>query len=206
MDKHHLDQVVRTHIADIADIAIWQRCLNQDPNYFPPTIPAEVFASLPPTLREAINHYETNEEKSIALLSSLTTLAAGLHDIKIPYRKKTINCNLFQVIVGPPASNKGISIHSRMILNKIQLRLNKNYLIEKAKYNKHVEEQRLNKNKSSREEEENLDISEELYFSIDSYNSEESSIFNIISESSLNNNESSSIIIDNNNNNDLDIV
>ena len=119
MDKHHLDQVVRTNIAQIA---ILHQGILKDPNYFPPTIPSEVFASLPPALAEAINQYESDEEKSIALLSAITTTAAGLNGIKIPYRKKRYSCNLYQVIVGPPASNKGISIHSRAILNKVHTR------------------------------------------------------------------------------------
>jgi hypothetical protein len=167
MDKHHLDQVVRTNIAEIA---ILHGGIFQDPNYFPPTIPSIVFESLPPILAEAVNQYETDEEKSIALLSSLTTLAAGLHDIKIPYRKKTYNCNLFQVIAGPPASNKGIALHSRVILDKVQCRLKKEYQIERAKHLKAI---------NDRKEKENLN----------SLEGQESEEINIESESSSNNNK-----------------
>jgi hypothetical protein len=167
MNKQRLDQVVRTNIAEIA---ILHEGIFQDPNYFPPTIPSIVFESLPPILAEAVNQYETDEEKSIALLSSLTTLAAGLHDIKIPYRKKTYNCNLFQVIAGPPASNKGIALHSRVILDKVQHRLKKEYQLERAKYLKAM---------NDRKEKENLN----------SLEVEESEEINIESESSSNNNK-----------------
>ena len=167
MDKQRLNQVVRTHIAEIA---ILHGGILKDSNYFPPTIPSNVFASLPPILSEAVNQYETEEEKSIALLSSLTTLAAGLHDIKIPYRKKNYNCNLFQVIAGPPASNKGIALHSRVILDKVQCRLKKEYQIERAKHLKAV---------NDRKEKENLN----------SLEVEESEEINIESESSSNNNK-----------------
>ena len=166
MDKQRLNQVVNTHIAEIA---ILHGGILKDSNYFPPTIPSDVFASLPPILSEAVNQYETDEEKSIALLSSLTTLAAGLHDIKIPYRKKTYNCNLFQVIAGPPASNKGIALHSRVILDKVQCRLKKEYQIERAKHLKAI---------NDRKEKENLN----------SLEVEESEEINIESESSSNNN------------------
>ncbi len=151
MDKQTLDQVVK---ANIAEIAILHRVVFQDPNYFPPTIPSIVFESLPPILAEAVNQYETDEEKSIALLSSLTTLAAGLHDIEIPYRKKNYNCNLFQVIAGPPASNKGIALHSRVILDKVQHRLKKEYQIERAKYLKAMNDRKEKSNLNSLEEEE----------------------------------------------------
>ncbi len=167
MNKQRLDQVVRTNIAEIA---ILHGGVFQDPNYFPPTIPSIVFESLPPILAEAVNQYETDEEKSIALLSSLTTLAAGLHDIKIPYRKKNYNCNLFQVIAGPPASNKGIALHSRVILDKVQHRLKKEYQLERAKYLKAM---------NNRKEKENLN----------SLEVEESEKINIESESSSNNNK-----------------
>jgi hypothetical protein len=146
MDKHHLDQVVRTNIAEIA---ILHGAILKDPNYFPPTIRAEVFASLPPALAEAINQYESDEEKSIALLSAITTTAAGLNGIKIPYRKKRYSCNLYQVIVGPPASNKGISIHSRAILNKVQTRLKKEYVVEMAKYKQTIKEKNQKDNQES---------------------------------------------------------
>ncbi|MEY4954165.1 MAG: hypothetical protein RI981_250 [Bacteroidota bacterium] len=164
MSKQTLDQVVKAHIADIA---ILHGGVFQDPNYFPPTISVDVFESLPPILAEAVNQYETDEEKSIALLSSLTTLTAGLHGIKIPYRKKTYNCNLFQVIVGPPASNKGIALHSRVILDKVQHRLKKQYQIDKAKYLKAIN-----------------DIREKE--SLNSLDGEESNKINIESESSSN--------------------
>lgn len=167
MDKHHLDQVVRTHIAEIA---ILQVGILKDPNYFPPTIKAEVFASLPPALAEAINQYESDEEKSIALLSAITTSAAGLNGIKIPYRKKRYNCNLYQVIAGPPASNKGIALHSRVILDKVQCRLKRQYQIERAKHLKAI---------NDRKEKENLN----------SLEVEESEEINIESESSSNNNK-----------------
>ncbi len=166
MDKQRLNQVVRTHIAEIA---ILQGGILKDPNYFPPTIPSDVFSSLPPILSEAVNQYETDEEKSIALLSSLTTLAAGLHDIKIPYRKKTYNCNLFQVIAGPPASNKGIALHSRVILDKVQYRLKRQYQIERAKHLKAINDKKEKENLNSLEEQESVEI-------------------NIESESSSNNN------------------
>lgn len=146
MDKHHLDQVVNTHIAEIA---ILQQGVLKDPNYFPPTIKAEVFASLPSALAEAINQYESDEEKSIALLSAITTSAAGLNGIKIPYRKKRYNCNLYQVIVGPPASNKGIAIHSRAILSKVQARLKKEYVFEMAKYKQAIKEKNQKDNQES---------------------------------------------------------
>ena len=146
MDKHHLDQVVRTNIAEIA---ILHGAILMDPNYFPPTIRAEVFASLPPALAEAIRQYESDEEKSIALLSAITTTAAGLNGIKIPYRKKRYSCNLYQVIVGPPASNKGISIHSRAILNKVQTRLKKEYVVEMAKYKQTLKEKNQKDNQES---------------------------------------------------------
>jgi hypothetical protein len=155
MDKQTLDQVVK---ANIAEIAILHEGIFQDPNYFPPTIPSIVFESLPPILAEAVTQYETDEEKSIALLSSLTTLAAGLHDIKIPYRKKNYNCNLFQVIAGPPASNKGIALHSRVILNKVQHRLKKEYQIERAKYLKAMNDRKEKENLNSLEVEESEEI------------------------------------------------
>ena len=164
MDKHHLDQVVGTHIAEIA---ILHGDILKDPNYFPPTIKAEVFASLPPALAEAIHQYESDEEKSIALLSAITASAAGLNGIKIPYRKKRYNCNLYQVIVGPPASNKGIAIHSRAILSKVQARLKKEYVFEMAKYKQALKE----KNQKDNQE------------SIDSLEVKESEEINIKSES-----------------------
>ena len=169
MDKQRLNLLVEEHIADIAML---QGVLNQDSNYFPPTIPPYVFKMLPGPLKGAIEQYDSNEEKSIALLSSLTTVAAGLHDVRIPFRKKEYHCNLFQVIVGPPASNKGIALHSRVILDKVQIRLKRQYLVDKAKYLKAMHDRKEKENQES----------------IDSLEAKESVEINIESESSSNNN------------------
>lgn len=169
MDKQRLNLLVES---DIADIAMLQGVLNQDSNYFPPTIPPYVFKMLPGPLKGAIEQYDSNEEKSIALLSSLTTVAAGLHNIKIPFRKKEYHCNLFQVIVGPPASNKGIALHSRVILDKVQIRLKRQYLVDKAKYLKAMHDRKEKENQES----------------IDSLEAKESEESNIESKFSSNNN------------------
>jgi hypothetical protein len=169
MDKQRLNLLVEN---DIADIAMLQGFLNQDSNYFPPTIPPYVFKMLPDPLKGAIEQYDSNEEKSIALLSSLTTIAAGLHNIRIPFRKKEYHCNLFQVIVGPPASNKGITLHSRVILDKVQIRLKRQYLVDKAKHLKALHDRKEKENQKS----------------IDSLDVKESEEINIESESSSNNN------------------
>jgi hypothetical protein len=169
MDKQRLNLLVEN---DIADIAMLQGGIFQDPNYFPPTIPPYVFKMLPDPLKGAIEQYDSNEEKSIALLSSLTTVAAGLHNIRIPFRKKEYHCNLFQVIVGPPASNKGITLHSRVILDKVQIRLKRQYLVDKAKHLKALHDRKEKENQKS----------------IDSLDVKKSEEINIESESSSNNN------------------
>jgi hypothetical protein len=170
MDKQRLNLLVEN---DIADIAMLQGGIFQDPNYFPPTILPYVFKMLPDPLKGAIEQYDSNEEKSIALLSSLTTVAAGLHNIRIPFRKKEYHCNLFQVIVGPPASNKGITLHSRVILDKVQIRLKRQYLVDKAKHLKALHDRKEKENQKS----------------IDSLDVKESEEINIESESSSNNNK-----------------
>jgi hypothetical protein len=169
MDKQRLNLLVEN---DIADIAMLQGGIFQDPNYFPPTIPPYVFKMLPDPLKGAIEQYDSNEEKSIALLSSFTTVAAGLHNIRIPFRKKEYHCNLFQVIVGPPASNKGITLHSRVILDKVQIRLKRQYLVDKAKHLKALHDRKEKENQKS----------------IDSLDVKKSEEINIESESSSNNN------------------
>ena len=128
----------------IAEIAKLQRVLNDDPHYFPPTIPNECFLNLPAPIAEAVNQYETLEERSIALLSTVVVAGSGLNEIIIPYRKKRYNTNFYLVIIGPPASNKGIALHSRKILEKITERYELTYKRDYAIYEAARKQNKIN--------------------------------------------------------------
>jgi hypothetical protein len=131
MPNTQVKQIIEKHIAEIA---ILQQVLNDNPDYFPPTIPDEVFLNLPAPIAEAVNQYDTLEEKSIALLSTITASASGLNGIRFPLRHNDYYLNLYLIIIGPPASNKSIALHARKILEKISIRNESNYKANKTRY------------------------------------------------------------------------
>jgi len=146
MHNAQLNQLIEVQIAEIA---ILQQVLNDNPDYFPPTIPDEVFLHLPEPIAEAVNQYDTIEEKSIALLSTITASASGLNEIKFPLRHNDYYLNLYLIIIGPPASNKSIALHARKILERIKLRNESNYKAQKNRYNMFLKQKQLAKKAAS---------------------------------------------------------
>jgi hypothetical protein len=153
MLNSHINLLIELQIAEIAKL---QRVLNDDPHYFPPTIPNECFLNLPAPIAEAVNQYETLEERSIALLSTVVVAGSGLNEIIIPYRKKHYNTNLYLVIIGPPASNKGIALHSRKILEKITERYELTYKRDYAIYEAARKQNKINAKSNYSAGQENL--------------------------------------------------
>ena len=151
MLNSHINLLIEMQIAEIAKL---QGVLKENPNYFPPTISEEAFLNLPAPIAEAVNQYQSLEEKSIALLSIITAAASGIDNLKIPYRSKFYNTNIYLVVAGPPASNKGIALHSREILKLITKKYKDKYSKEKAEFIDTKKQQKLNQrsNKSVTEE------------------------------------------------------
>ena len=131
MDKRLIIHTIDSHLADIARIP---DKLIDDINYFPPTVPLGAFLKLPAVINQITDQYETLEEKSIALISTLSVASSCLDDLMIPYRKKRYHYNLFQIIAGPPACNKGIAMHARTVTDLIQERFDNQYKTEYYKY------------------------------------------------------------------------
>ena len=156
----HNAQINQLIEQQIAEIAMLQGSIESDPNYFPPTVPTQVFNRLPPVISDLIGHYSSEEEKSIALLSALTTISSALSNINIQYRTKDNYCNLFQIIVGPPASNKSIALHSRLILKKIQFAYNEEYNQKKREYIHQLQKLKQSKNKEHKQEDGSINYDE----------------------------------------------
>ena len=89
--KQHYDTEVATNVATIVDT----------PNQAMPTIPDEVFNTLPQFLQQVVNPASSQEEKDILLLGALTAFSACFPKLFGIYDQRKVFANLYLFLTAP---------------------------------------------------------------------------------------------------------
>ena len=95
--KQQYNNEVATNVATIVDT----------PNQAMPTIPDEVFNTLPQFLQQVVNPANGQEEKDILLLGALTAFSACFPKLFGIYDQRKVFCNLYLFVTAPASAGKG---------------------------------------------------------------------------------------------------
>jgi hypothetical protein len=79
-----------------------------------PYIPEQIYAVLPPILKDACNVFK-DRERDVFFTSALSVISGGLHNVSGLYSNNKVYPNLFSIIIAPPASGKGVMKYSRQL-------------------------------------------------------------------------------------------
>lgn len=83
-----------------------------------PTIPQEVYDSLPVVFQKGIEHIKGEREKDVFLTGAFSIISGCLPEVKGLYHGKEVYPNLFSFILAPPASGKGTLTFAKMLADK----------------------------------------------------------------------------------------
>jgi hypothetical protein len=114
-----------------------------------PTLPDEVFDTIPDFLKHITGVATTKEEKDILLLGSLVTLSVAFPKVIGKYGDNPINTNLFIFISAKASAGKGILIHCRKLIEPIHLDIRQQAKILKQQYEMDLQTYHSNKDKNS---------------------------------------------------------
>ncbi|MDA0176301.1 DUF3987 domain-containing protein [Mesoflavibacter profundi] len=95
--KQQYNNEVATNVATIVDT----------PNQAMPTIPDEVFNTLPQFLQQVVNPASSQEEKDILLLGALTAFSACFPKLFGIYDQRKVFANLYLFVTAPASAGKG---------------------------------------------------------------------------------------------------
>jgi hypothetical protein len=94
-----------------------------------PIFKSEYYDELPELLRDISQLYPDSRQKDITLLSSITAIGSLFNNVRGYYDREIVYPMLYLVVVAPPASGKGVMIHSRTIISKALEKVNKPFFI-----------------------------------------------------------------------------
>jgi Protein of unknown function (DUF3987)/VirE N-terminal domain len=117
-----------------------------------PTLPDEVFNTIPEFLKHITEVATTKEERDILLLGSLVTLSAAFPKLIGKYGDNPVNANLFIFISAKASAGKGILIHCRKLVEPIHLALRNQAKIMKQQFEVDMQEYNANKGKDANTE------------------------------------------------------
>jgi hypothetical protein len=117
-----------------------------------PTLPDEVFNTIPEFLKHITEVAATKEERDILLLGSLVTLSAAFPKLIGKYGDNPVNANLFIFISAKASAGKGILIHCRKLVEPIHLALRNQAKIMKQQFEVDMQEYNTNKGKDANTE------------------------------------------------------
>lgn len=99
-----------------------------------PTLPDEIFETIPEFLKKAVSITSSNEERDIILISSIVTMSVAFPKLKGIYADNPVNANLFLFVVAKASAGKGLMVHCKKIVEKIHKELLSNSKIQKEQY------------------------------------------------------------------------
>lgn len=117
-----------------------------------PTLPDDVFDTIPEFLKHITNVATTQEERDILLLGSLVTLSAAFPKVIGKYGDNLVNANLFIFISAKASAGKGILIHCRKLVEPIHLALRHQAKFMKQQFEVDMQEYNTNKGKDANTE------------------------------------------------------
>lgn len=125
---------------------------DKQPEELMPTLPDEVYNTIPEFLKQITNVATTNEERDILLLGSIVTLSVAFPKLLGRYGDNPVNANLFIFISAKASAGKGILIHCRKLVEPIHLELRKQAKLLKQQFEADMQEYNSNKNKDGNTE------------------------------------------------------
>jgi len=99
------------------------------------TFPKELYDNLPDFLKKATSRMETDQDKDIVLLGSITALSACMPTVKGIYGDKTVHANLYLFVTAEASAGKGNLSYCRQLVEPIHFQLREQSRAEKHEYN-----------------------------------------------------------------------
>jgi len=93
-----------------------------------PYLPEDIFDMLPDILKESCELFDDRRQKDLYLLSALSVLSGCFPMIRGIYDDDETACNLYTMIVAPPASGKGAMKWARKLANKVAEQIKDEYV------------------------------------------------------------------------------
>jgi hypothetical protein len=113
-----------------------------------PTLPDEIFDTLPDFLKRVVSVTNSKEERDVLLLGALTTLSFALHQVIGKYNDIIVNSNLYLFVSAIASAGKGILVHCRKLILPIHLRLREKTKLLKQLYDQELMDYKNNKSKN----------------------------------------------------------
>lgn len=99
------------------------------------TFPKELYDNLPDFLKKATSRMETDQDKDIVLLGSITALSSCMPTVKGIYGDKTVHANLYLFVTAEASAGKGNLSYCRQLVEPIHFQLREQTKAEKQEYN-----------------------------------------------------------------------
>lgn len=105
-----------------------------------------VYESLPRLLKDGCNLFSSSSrERDIFLTASITLMGGCMPNYYIYYDDRKNYCNIYTMIVAPPASGKGVVIHAYTYLDEIEKQLMLRYQSELKEHSDSLKAEKNNK-------------------------------------------------------------
>lgn len=114
-----------------------------------PTLPDDVFITIPVFLQRITNVAQSKEERDILLLGSIVTLSVAFPKVVGKYGDNPVNTNLYIFISAKASAGKGVLIHCRKLIDPIHQALREEARQLKQRYEVEMLEYNANKGKES---------------------------------------------------------
>jgi hypothetical protein len=114
-----------------------------------PTLPDDIFDTIPTFLKSITEVATSNEQRDILLLGSIVTLSVAFPKLIGKYDDNTVNANLFIFISAKASAGKGILIHCRKLVEPIHLELRNQAKLLKQQYEADLQNYNTNKSKDA---------------------------------------------------------
>lgn len=173
--KRTIRNVYKMQIADFAKFAIcnldkapFQKkssVINDDCDFLlnTPTIPSEVYDSLPPILYECCKVFKQSREKDTFLTGAIAILSGCLPNVEGLYSGDKVYPNLFIFILAPAASGKGVLKYAKNVADKYHKSVIENSKEQKKQYDEALAAYKLIKNKKPSS---NIDLPKEPRYKV----------------------------------------
>ena len=135
--KQQYNNEVATNVATIVDT----------PNQAMPTIPDEVFNTLPQFLQQVVNPASSQEEKDILLLGALTAFSACFPKLFGIYDQRKVFANLYLFVTAPASAGKGRLNQIKNLVEPVHKLKREQAKVLKQQFNTEMATYNMNKGK-----------------------------------------------------------
>lgn len=136
MKQQHNNEVA-TNVATVVDV----------PEQAMPTIPDEVFNSLPQFLQQVVNPASSQEEKDILLLGALTAFSACFPKLFGIYDQRKVFANLYLFVTAPASAGKGRLNQIKNLVDPVHKLKREQVKVLKQQFNTEMATYNMNKGK-----------------------------------------------------------